>query len=212
MVDVDREVPGAQLESGVQRIRNLVRGDHGPGARDGGDHPAPQHFLRLLHLHRLREDDANWTRGISGLHSRWRGAHGRRRGRRRRGVPPRLKRGLLQRAVPSSALRRAFPGDVAGEEAVSAPDLVHAVTDVVARVEAAEAEAGLFLWRGTAARARRGSLSALGAAAPTPAPRSQPGAALVRRLRLHALDAVDLQAGAEAGGGGHALGRGLGGL
>lgn len=41
MVHMNREVARAQLERGVERVRDFIRGDREPGAGDGGNHPTP---------------------------------------------------------------------------------------------------------------------------------------------------------------------------
>lgn len=69
---------------------------------------------------------------------------------------------------------------------------VRAVADQVARVKAAEAQAGILLWRGATAEAWRGNIFMVRAAAPAPAPRLQPCAAVIRGFHRLRPDVMDL--------------------
>jgi hypothetical protein len=66
VVEVDGEVAGPELELLIDRSGNLLRGDHGARARDGGDDGATEDVLSLLNLDRPRDDDARRTLGIDG--------------------------------------------------------------------------------------------------------------------------------------------------
>ena len=211
VMPVNREVALRKLEGAVQHVGDVLRGHAGPGAGDDGHHGAGQHLLSLLHLNGTRHDDPHRLRGVRSGHqcSRswrrrrwWRGLA--RRGPRGDGMVRSGRHHAGPADVGDTEACLAGAGVVAGDEAATAPDVVRAVADTVAVVEAAETQPSQLLRRGTALALRR---RAGRRAAWTTAVLAARSLEAVRVDLGAARDAVYFRAGPEAGLGLLAMGR-----